>query len=99
MNAAVTIKGAFSIGWVFLATALLMVLAVSDHYPGGYETMLTHASVLFILGAVVSLTGLVVGAVWQRSTVSPGWLTLGGLQVLASLLVIFIVFLLSRGSQ
>lgn len=99
MNAVRAIKSAFSLAWVLLGVSLFMVFSLSDHYPGGYETMASHASALFIIATLVALGGLVVGTVWHRGKVSALWLTVGGLQVLGSLLVILVVFMLSRASQ
>jgi hypothetical protein len=92
----VSIKGAFSLAWALLCVSLFMTASVSDHYPGGYETMLQHASVLFAVGALIAVVGLIAGAVWRRK-VSVTWLAVGGLQVFASLVAI--VVLLMKASQ
>ena len=92
----ISIKGAFSVAWVLLCVSLLMVASVSDHYPGGYEAMLQHASVLFGVGALITVGGLIAGAVWRRK-VSVAWLAVGRLQLFASLVAILV--LIMKASQ
>ena len=93
------LKGTLSFAWVALWASLLMLFSVSDDYPGGYETMVGHACILFVVGAAAALAGVVAGAIWQRGKISGLWMAVGGLQVFASLIVILILLLISSSSR
>jgi hypothetical protein len=61
--------------------------------------MVSHACILFVIGAVASITGVLVGAIWRRGKIPRLWMAVGGLQIFASLIVVLIVLLINSSSR
>ena len=92
------LKCVFVLAWVLLCASLVILFFLSEYWPGGFLPAVGHAEIVFVVGVLVALGGLFVGATWQRGKMSVAWLASGGLQVLASVLVGLILFFGARAS-